>query len=971
MYSTTSKFRLGCSILLVELLFAIGVQSRGQTTSSDYKVFINRALELRDYKKTVPEDSLFWAISEAQKVNDYTGILRSRIVLGSQWVRNDQLDKGDSLFAQALKECEFLKGDERKISATILSELANIQYIKGNLDSTWVLQNMVYEVDKEFQDTFGMITVLQNIANAAHAMGKRNLAMQHLIQAIDLCREVNDSDKIAPIFNKIAFIYHNNDNYRMAIKNFKEAEDAITEKSEHIRLMNSLGMAEALSDSGNFELALKKAQSVLKPDLSPRNKAFAYAGLTTVYIMMGDTQKAIPYLMSNYEYGVESGIPFFIVDASLELGIIKYREGNYDKARSYLEETWKIIENYNMLSVKVTTAEYLAKVALAQNRTNEGISYLNTLVMLKDSFAEEKETEKLTEAQVKYETEKTEQENTFLNEKTAIQQSEIVRKNRLITAISALSGLLLLLLALFFWQRQSLKRKNVRLANQNLLISEQTEALKALDKQKNAFFANVSHELRTPLTLVLGPLEKLVTGDQQLSRATSGNLNLAYQGTQRLKELVEEILDVTRLNNDKLRLNLKTENFDRFIHRLYHAFESMAELKGQRFTLDYNCASELSLVMDRDKVEKIISNLVSNAFKFSPKDTTVQLSVSNDGGSYRIQVKDQGPGLNEQELDKIFKRNYQSDDGHQGGLGIGLWLSKELAQLMGGSLMAKNNNGDGAVFTFTFKARKSDAESPKTVIEDDSIELPELDLERKAHVLVVEDNEEMRRFVLDTLNPYFITYEAATGQEALDVLANRNIDLITSDVMMPELGGFELLSEVRANSEWGHIPFVMITARSDEESRLSALKEGVDDYVIKPFLSRELIVRIHNILKNYLLRRQTQETEGFKTADEQTSDVIEQAIDKHLKDERLSAERLSEITGMSERSLYRQVKSIYGLTPAQFIKEKRLSKARKILENEHRRTVAEVAYSVGYNNARTFSKHFFERFGKYPSDYLR
>lgn len=958
-------------LVCVGLLFAFGGKGQEDAKKSDYSQFIKRALKLRDYREIVSVDSLEWAMNEALSAKDYPELLRARIVLGAQWVRNDLLDEGDSLFALAWKECDFLVGDEQRVSATILSEMANIQYIKGNLDSTWVLQNMVYDVDKEFKDTSGMIVSLQNIANAATGMGKGNLAMEHLAQAIDLCRQINDSDRVAPIINKVAFIYHQKDNYRMAIKNFKEAEAAITKRSEHVRLMNRLGMAEALVDSGNLDLALEIAHSVVKPDMSEREDAFVSAGLSNIYIMMGDTQKAMPHLVSNYEYGLKNGIPYFMLDASVELGIIRYREGKYEKARTYLNKALEIVENYKMLKIKVTVVEYLSKVALAEGNMADGVTYLNTLVSLKDSLAKEQESEKLAEAQIKYETEKTERENAFLNEKTTLQDEELSLKNRQIILVSSFSVVLLILLIFIVVQRQSLKRKNYQLVEQNQLIVKQTEALKVLDKQKNTFFANVSHELRTPLTLILGPLEKLVSGQLNLPRSASGNLNLAYQATHRLKELVEEVLDVTRLTDDKLRLNLKPENFDQFIHRVHSAFESMAELKSQKLVLIHQSPKGQNVSIDRDKVEKVISNLVSNAFKFSPENTDVLMTVSRKEAKCFIEIQDHGPGLNENDIKRVFERNYQATEALEGGLGIGLWLSRELAHLMQGDLTVRNNDGPGATFTFSFEAGESEpAMSNSESLFEDEIELPELSLERKAKVLVVEDNLEMREFVLDTLKPYFTTYEAASGNDALEVLKTRQIDLITSDVMMPGLGGFELLAQVRANDVWNHIPFVMITARSDEDSRINALKEGVDDYVIKPFLSRELVVRVHNILKNYLLRRQSEGEEELKTVGEQDSDLIEQAINENLTDERLSAELLSEITAMSERTIYRQIKSIFGLTPAQYIREKRLLKARRILENEHRRTVSEVAYEVGYGNAKTFSKHFLQRFGKYPSEYL-
>jgi len=541
-------------------------------------------------------------------------------------------------------------------------------------------------------------------------------------------------------------------------------------------------------------------------------------------------------------------------------------------------------------------------------------------------------------------------------------------------------GLILLFVILgasiFFLYRKS-QKVNQRLNYQNELIEKQRKELMVLDEAKSRFFANVSHELKTPLSLILGPLDQIVH-QENLPPSTKGNFDLAYGNVNRLQELVNEILDLTKLDTNKLVLKIRPLYFKKFIYRIFHSFKALAENKGLSMSLETQVADELCLELDKDKFEKVLSNLLSNAVKYSKEGSAITLNVSYANGVLTSVVTDQGFGMNEEDANRIFERFFQgANKSKEGGLGIGLSLSKEYAQLMGGDIVLSTTEGQGSQFTFHAKTDVAEGaldEASVEILEHTSL-LEGISRHKNATILLVEDNHEMRAFIKSILAPMVKVLEAPNGNKALAVLEHKKVDLVLSDVMMPEVDGFELLAIVKANASWKTIPFIMITAKSDLESKLAALQEGVDDYIQKPFVASELIARIQNVLDNVQLRKE--ETEPGTTmlpaekADDQLIGKAKKTIleNAHLDD--FNVLLLAQELSMSERTLYRALKTSTGLTPNNFIKEVKLKRARTLLEQETYRSVAEVARAAGFKTRSNFTTQFVQRFGKKPSDYLQ
>ena len=398
------------------------------------------------------------------------------------------------------------------------------------------------------------------------------------------------------------------------------------------------------------------------------------------------------------------------------------------------------------------------------------------------------------------------------------------------------------------------------------LIEQQANKLRELDKVKSRFFANISHELRTPLTLINAPLESLLEKGTFEEKEVRKVLETARKNGKGLLALVEEILDLAKLDAGKLKLVENPVSVCHCMRDLCGEFDLGFREKGVSFEHNIQVDMDMVALLDENKCGKIMKNLLSNALKFTPAggEVTVSLSHSKATDMLSMIVTDNGQGIHPNDLPHIFDRYYQSeqpDRKAEGGTGIGLALALELARLQGGDLVATSELGKGSCFELTVPYKEVDLSVVERLTQVDNVSLKEAlteTIDRYKHkfevdkpvMLVTEDHPEMRHFILNTLSPYFHVLEASNGQEALSVLGRQAVDLMVSDVMMPEMDGFELLNAVRKDASLHDLSVIMLTARADEEDKLLALTLGIDDYITKPFSAAEFLARIKNILEN-------------------------------------------------------------------------------------------------------------------------
>ncbi len=580
------------------------------------------------------------------------------------------------------------------------------------------------------------------------------------------------------------------------------------------------------------------------------------------------------------------------------------------------------------------------------------------------------------------------------------------------------------LFAFYKWRTSLLKKQKAQLEleviRRTKTIREQAEELKSLERLKSRFFANVSHELRTPLTLLSGPVKTMLKETRKHSKHWE-LLGFMQRNTNQLLKLINEILELSKLESGKLATQEEVIPFFPFLQTLSAQFQSYAASVKIDLFIRHNIPENLEILIDRDKTEKIIINFLSNAMKFTPPGGRVILNVEAQEDNILVSVQDTGQGIHPEDLPHIFDRFYQSkqvEGTPKGGSGIGLSLCRELAELLNGKVWAESDLGKGSIFYFEFPKKVvessvvlSEAFSPtsseeeivsikrKDFLVEKSIVVPveKNDAQAKTTtILLVEDNPDLRGYIKILLPEYYII-PAENGKVALELLSasqplgtpnhpQSNVhstpELIICDLMMPVMDGFEFLEIVKSDDRWRHIPVIMLTAKVNIKARLKALRVGVDDYLTKPFMEEELKARIDNLLRNYHERmllfskmNANRETAKYRPviaeADALWLEEVEMQLNKFLPENNLNMERVAEALFISYRHFTRRLKNLTGLTPSKYLKEMRLNRGKEYLLSGKYKTIKEVAYAVGFADARYFSDLCQKHFGCHPSEFSR
>ena len=546
-----------------------------------------------------------------------------------------------------------------------------------------------------------------------------------------------------------------------------------------------------------------------------------------------------------------------------------------------------------------------------------------------------------------------------------------------------------------------------RLRNDLRLQRLEAEKMHEVDHLKSRFFANISHEFRTPLTLILGPLDKL------LSRETNQDkplYQIMQRNAKRLLDLVNQLLDLSKLEAGNMRLENKPASIITFLKTIALTFTSLAESKQIQFRHKYPTEDSV-LYFDADKLEKILTNLLSNAFKFTPTGgkITVSAFLSNGEGHalpqmskklagdlpsiLEISVQDNGAGISNDQAQKIFERFYQTDTSatreHEGS-GIGLALVRELVDLHGGEIAVESQPGVGACFTVRLPLVAADFEQ-LTIVENtgvageqspprfndeayqvDNLSAPET--EGAPLILIVEDNADIRHFIRESLLPDYQVKEAADGLEGYRLAVETIPDLILSDLMMPKMDGVELCRKLKLENKTDHIPIIMLTAKAGSESKIEGLETGADDYIIKPFEAAELLARIKNLIEGRKKLRERFSREitlqpasiAITSMDEKLLQHVMQIMEEHMADSDFGVEAFCREAGMSRTQLHRKLKALTDQSTGDFIRIMRLKRAAELLTN-HAGSIAEVAFMVGFNDPSYFTKCFQKQFGRTPS----
>jgi signal transduction histidine kinase/DNA-binding response OmpR family regulator len=614
-----------------------------------------------------------------------------------------------------------------------------------------------------------------------------------------------------------------------------------------------------------------------------------------------------------------------------------------------------------------------------------------------------------------------------IEKQTSVLEQQIIRfqnqRFMLIVTLILLMSVVALVILVFRAFRNK-RNANIKLAAQKLEIEKQNaEIVKQRDeliavskkledatKAKLRFFTNISHEFRTPLTLIIGPLEDLIQSNG-LPAEHRKQFNLMHRNSLRLLRMINQLMDFRKLENEKMKLQVGYYDIVGFLNEIFESYAEHAVKKKIDFQF-HSAEEKIMLWFDWDKMDKVIFNLLSNAFKFTGTDGHISIIVRKEKPAVKlladeevlIEIKDTGRGIAKEHLSHIFDRFYQAEQSQDfAGTGLGLALSKGFIKLHHGKIKAESEPGKGTSFFIRLQMGKlhlkteemigSESSQPSNMHHEKNIsdeihfnpefsEITETETaiavsEQKPVVLIVEDQKDVREYIKDSLGGSYTIFEAENGKQGLQQVEDEEPDIIISDIMMPEMDGLEMTRKLKNQLKTSHIPIILLTAKASQEQKLEGLEEGADSYIPKPFNQRHLQIRVKKLIE---LRKKLQQTYkspmNIKEEEGQISRLDRKFLNKiskiveEQKDKELSVEELSEMIGLSRVHLYRKIKKLTGMSVSEFANSVKLRLSLELLKNSGN-SISQIAYEVGFSSPSYFTKCFKEQFGISPSDYAK
>jgi signal transduction histidine kinase/DNA-binding response OmpR family regulator len=877
-------------------------------------------------------------------------------------------DDLDSALSVAKRTYELSKKQESELKIIKCRRLiGDIHRRRGEYKLAKEIFTQNLEEAKQIQNGEMERKSLNDLGLSAKWSGEYEESVSYFLKALDISKEMEDKTSQAIIYANMGLVMLIHKDSIRAINYLQESLQILIDEEDWYHVaVGYLRIAKAYHEWEAFDKALEYEFKALETEKKLNNKNLSgsvNSFIGSTYLKMENYEAATTYLNKALALNIETKDRNGAATCLLKLGEISININDFESGIEYLLQALKIFKESAEMEVLISSYQTLSDAYKKNGNYERAYFYFVEYADLKDSLYLENSSKQIADLEISY----------GVKEKEAqleLQNTRLARQRAII--IASVLVVFLMLFITFLIYRNALRRKRIN------------EQLEALDQAKSRFFANVSHELRTPLTLILAPLQSLL--QKVKNPLQQSELKLIQSNSQKLIRRVNEILSLSKLESGKVELNEEAVNFYSLCKRIFLSYQSLAQFRKVRLDYKYQPEKTLTVLLDVEKFEKVLSNLISNAFTYSYAEGVITLNVNKADDKLYVTVNDTGQGIHTEDLPMIFDRFYQSENNNttaRGGAGIGLALSKEYIRLFSGDISVKSDWGKGSEFTFWLPLKEAkhilkpltEASDKKISPEEEKVSIKASVLnDNKPLILIVEDDLEMSSYLKQLLSEYYSCIVAPDGKEALSLLEKHRFDLITSDIMMPNMDGFEFRENVRHVAEWKLIPFIMLTARSLEEDKIRSLQLGVDDFLVKPFSIQEFLARIRNLLLNKKEREQwyknNQDEEMILSAEEKLIRKAENCILENIDQSDYTVGSLASELAYSERQLERLMKKHAGLSPNAFIREIRLQKAYQLLDKRQFLSVQEVCYEVGVENPAYFSKIFIERFGRKPSELL-
>lgn len=871
-------------------------------------------------------------------------------------------------YDSALKYAEKAQKDSRIINSESLLvrakyRTATVFISQGQMDWAKAELDTVVSLSRLLNDSTNLLLAKVEIGRLFQKNSAFDSAAKVFFEAMAIAKKTDNKNAEARIQNYVAGIYNNQMQFELSIKYYKKALDLVYE------LNFKPGISAILTNLGDTYLSIKEYDSAIiyqreaikiKRDIGDKlGMGRVYNNLGNVYISLSTAANLDSGL---YCYTKALQIAEEIQDRNSKAialyGLVRvhFMKGNHEHAKQVGEVLVEEAESLKNLPLASRSYGYLSLIYAALGDPMKSISYREKSNSLADSLLNNERTKLTQELEAKYQNETKQKAIELLKAENNFNELTIIKRQNERNGLILLALVILLILGLLFKQYRIKQATN--------------RQLRELDQIKSTFFENLSHEFRTPLSLIIGPLKDRMNKD--ISEEDRVLLGSVLNSAKNLDELIKQLLDLAKLEKSKYHLHPVPTEASRFFRVIAASYESLANMKGISFHVEVP-DEELWLSFDPDLIKKVCNNLLSNAFRFAPDAGEVTFEVK-----YRnrlvIQVSDNGPGIPPKDQSRIFDRFYQVDGPKATGSGIGLALTKELVLEAKGNISLNSSSGKGACFEISLPLHAatpsiSTEHEVTQKLKPEQLTDEQNSSDEKQNLLIIEDNADLLAYLTGLFKDQFNVYAASNGQEGINLAIETIPDLVISDIMMAGTNGLEACLKLKNDEKTDHIPVVLLTARSDQKTKLDGIQHGADAYIVKPFEPEELRASVNNLIA--LRQKLREKYSGNEKSRPQTPlkhpfvNKCEAIVQENLSKDSFDINDFTREIGMSRMQLHRKLTALTGFSTTAFVRHHRLNHAKLLLEKGG--SVSQVAYSVGFSSLPYFTKSFKEKYGIVPS----